>query len=124
MKSKQEILEQLDNHIGGTFVTSVPFTKFVATEGIIDLIELCECNWLIIDIALYMPEVLKKAAIKYQPTNIIFWKIKVKDKKAKLTAYYDVRQPVISYKYNYTNFPLDELDIWVMHDTIMLKSEY
>lgn len=82
------------------------------TDGVKFLAEKAQAYWLIDAIASYQ----KESEIVHNPMlrDMQFWKLSVKDKKATLTCVEDSGlDPVITQEIEYTDFPLEEVDIWV-----------
>ena len=57
------------------------------------------------------------------------WRLEVKDNQAVLTMKQDSGRPIeVEQKIPYTNFPLDEMDMWLIDDgtnvVLILPSEY
>ncbi len=104
----------------------------VYTEGVQYLAEQGEAFWLIDSIALYIgSHRFNAAAAQDDRINLMhFWKLAVnEDRTANLEARADSPdEPFITEDIPWTDFPLDEADIWACHDgdhwTLMLPSEY
>lgn len=119
MKSKQEILNLMKYAIGTEYYHKFsPIAGFpVATDGIIALAEAAECFWLLDAIGSY--QINKKLNPKFQ-----IWKLEVnqENSSAVLRGYND-KDLIIEQKIPYTDFPLDEINIYVINDVILLPSE-
>jgi len=102
--------------------------KNVLTDGMNKFVELCECNWLLTDIDAYFLTNHKNIS----EGDNRFWlaKIKVdKNKKAVLTIKEDTGiKPIITQKYDYTTFPLDEFEFYIIKQedywVYLLPGEY
>ena len=113
----QTILNNNMNMATGTqgYTRFSPFApNHVLTDGVLRLCEDADCFWLVEAIASHHHKIAKdQEMIRFQP-----WKLKVKDNKATLTCLkdnYETDKQDIFIKQNipYTDFPLDEVDIWV-----------
>ena len=109
------------------------FRAAVYTEGVQFLAEKGECYWLLDDIVSHLasPAFNRAAAKDDRIRDMHFWKLKVaKDESAKLTARADDGvKPFVSQDIPYTDFPLDEQDVWAQRNefgsfTLMLPGEY
>ncbi|MCA9071158.1 MAG: hypothetical protein KDA84_19655 [Planctomycetaceae bacterium] len=115
-----------------TFYRHVFNRAVVYTEGVKFLAEQAKAHWLIDSIALLIgSHRFNAAAAKDERIGLIhFWKLAVgNNQTAKLEARADSPdEPFISENIFWTDFPLDEADIWAAHDgdhwTLMLPSEY
>ncbi len=119
-KTEQEIKAELSQFTGteGYHYNALFGNKFVYTDGIKRLIELCECYWLLTDIFSYR-----------RLEDFQLWTLKVEDSKAILTMKEDSDLPnIVTKKYSFTDFPLDEIGLYAQYDgervVLMLKSEY
>jgi hypothetical protein len=86
--------------------------RLVYTDGVQYLAEEGKAYWLLDAIASYQAD----PRIKNNPmlSNIQFWKLEVRDNKGVLTCIEDLgRKPVIVQNIEYTDFPLDEIEVWV-----------
>jgi hypothetical protein len=94
------------------------YTGIKFTDGIKFLAEKLNCFWFLDIIASYQHK------LKNIPFQI--WKIMVnKDKTAMVTMKEDTGQPnIISQELKYTDFPLDEYEVYCIDGVILLKSEY
>lgn len=89
------------------------------TDGVKFLME-NGAAWLVTDISSYQADV-KIKAIPFQ-----LWILKVNDDKtAVLTMHEDSNLPnLVEQKYNYTDFPLKELKLYLIDGVLLLTSEY
>ena len=120
MKSVMEIRNILD-HATGTerYHKFSPFKKFpVATDGVIELANAAECFWLLDIIG--NKQINKKLDPAFQ-----VWKLNVNLEIGswKLCGYNDTVL-IETIKGHYTNFPLEEIVLWVMDGVLLLPSEY
>ena len=130
MKTIQEIRNIL-NHANGTekyHRVSTIRNAPIATNGVVALAEAAECFWLLDAIISYSND-------KRIPNpNFQVWKLtltKDDDKKdAVLESLNDNKKVVIRQNIEFTDFPLDEITLWVVGgepqglNVIMLPSEY
>jgi len=120
MLNTKSILNQLSNNIGTEHYYKIMFSSIVYTDGIKELIGLCNCYWLISDTAI---EITHNKALQKQ---FLILNIKVnKDKSAIVTLKEDSNKPLLYAKrYSYTDFPLSEYEFYIIDDVMLLKSEY
>ena len=104
-------------------VIYTPGVKFVAESG--------GAYWLIDEIALAIAwgEILKAGETDPRILELHFWRLEVKYDSAKLTARADSDVPPFFTKnIPFTDFPLDQIDIWAAFDgqhwTLYLPSEH
>ena len=104
----------------------------IYTEGVRYLAEHGKAFWLIDAIASHLgsQELLEAADLDTRIGLMHFWNLAVKpDHSATLKAIADSgEQPFIQQEIPFTNFPLDEVDIWAKNDacqwTLLLPSEH
>jgi len=93
----------------------------IITSGVFALAEAAECSWLIDAIISYHGD-------ERLDPNFQAWKLTVADENGVLEALDDDKNVVISQEIEYTDFPLDEINFWVVkgegHNVMMLPSEY
>lgn len=86
--------------------------SLVFTEGVKYLADKAGAYWLIDAIASHQPTARKNEMLR----GIQFWRLSVNDSKAVLTCVEDSdRKPVITQNIEFTDFPLKEVEIWVVH---------
>jgi hypothetical protein len=83
--------------------------RLVCTDGVAWLAENAGAYWLIDAIASYQPQCAKDAALR----GIQFWTLKVVDKSAVLSCERDEGDVAITQEIGRTDFPLDEVKLWV-----------
>ncbi len=100
-----------------------PGVRYVAEKG--------KAYWLIDAIASYFgsPEMQAAQRHDYRLREMQFWRLKVIDKSAVLVAEADSGEtPFIQQEIEYTDFPLEQIDIWAafdgLHWTLYLPSEH
>lgn len=125
--SKTMTPAEIESYLAGFYGTENYYKYMfgvILTDGAKAMAEACEAFWLLDAIASHQP-VARKACDGMQ-----FWKFK---KHATgggvLTCVKDSgMDPCVTQEIEFTDFPLDEIDIWVGEDprgpVIMLKSEY
>jgi len=88
------------------------------TDGVKYLADTCGSHWLLDDIAIsqYSP--------KAQKEDFQVWVLKVDDSKATLVCEDGNGHKVYSKKIEFTDFPYPEVTIWMVDNTMLLKSEY
>ena len=123
---KEEILKELEGYTGSENFTRDTFNKCVYTDGFKRFMELCECYWLFSDSAILM---MSNENGKF--TDEGFVAITIKRTKDKAEVIFDDGNGNVLHtqKYDYTNFPMDEYEVWACRNeldsyTFMLKSEY
>lgn len=120
MKSKEEILDVI-NHSNCTeaYHKFSSFPSFpVATDGVIALANAAECFWLLDVIGSYQTDK------RFRPAFQI-WKLEVnhKDDSAVVHGFNDT-ELIVSRDVPFTDFPLEELKLYLIDGVILLPSEY
>lgn len=95
-------------------------SRMVLTDGAKSLAEEAGAYWLMDAIASHQPKALRDPKLQ----EIQFWKLKAKDGKAVLTCERDTDDVAITQRIAFTDFPMDEVKLWVQNGVIMLPSEY
>ena len=120
MKSKDEMLEII-NHFccSEAYHKFSPFTFFpVATDGVIALAEAAECYWLLDVIGSYQTD--KKLDPEFQ-----VWKMEVNlEECSAVVKGYNDTELIITQDIPFTDFPLDEVKLYLIGGVILLPSEY
>ncbi|MAU70612.1 DUF6876 family protein [Cytophaga sp. FL35] len=126
MKAKaDEIMEQLSQFIGTEGFYRLPLFKTRYTDGIKYLSEVAECFWLITDASI-MAKSLRTCS---EFVTIDFKRLSETERmnleyEAEV-IYSDGNNNVLGkQEYLFTDFPLDELRLFFVNDTLMLPSEY
>ena len=109
-----------------------PFNrKVIYTPGVKYLAEKAEAYWLMDDIASYYGSKQMIEAMNRDPRlrSLQFWRLDVAGNSAVLIAFADVgEEPFIRQEIQYTDFPLDYVEIWAGFDgqvwTLYLPSEH
>lgn len=114
---KEELKAEL-NHFTGTEHYYKNFTGLLYTDGVKFLAEAVGCYWLIDLVGSY----------QYKLKNIGFqlWELKVnKDKTAVVTMKEDTNTPIlVKQELQYTDFPLNEIELYCIGGILILPSEY
>jgi len=103
------------NQCIGTTQYFIHWTKTLKyTDGIKFLADNAGAYWLIDAIASYQ---------RKEPFQL--WELKVNDSKAVLTMKEDTNEPVlVKQEITYTDFPLDEITLYLIDGILLLTSEY
>ena len=107
-----EIKNQLAQCTGTTKYHRInPFyRKTVLSDGVATMADICKADWLASDICMYATELAKKHEdARYFQT----WELTVKDGKGVLVGGDGNGKVYESHEYSYTDFPLDEITLWV-----------
>ena len=122
MKTQAEILDGLKNFYGteNYYKYRLFNIEIVLTDGVKWLCENAGCYWLMDAILSYQKKCRKDDMLK----GMQFWKLTVKDKSAVLICERDKDNVAIQQKIEYTDFPLQEISIWVQNGVALLPSEY
>ena len=88
---------------------------FQYTDGVKFLHESCDCYWLLVAISSHK---------RIEPFQV--WELKVEsDKSAVLTMREDSNEPIlVEQEIEYTDFPLEEIKLWLIDGILILPSEY
>lgn len=105
--------------------------RVIYTPGVQYLAEKAGAYWLIDAIASYIgsPQLNEAVQQDERLASLQFWRLDVQDGKAELTCRADAEiDPVILQEIEYTDFPLDHIDVWAGFDgrywTLYLPSEH
>lgn len=115
MLSYQEIKAGLAHCTGTEQCWKNHLLSFRYTDGVKFLHESCDAYWLLIAISSYH---------RKEPFQV--WELKVnKDHTATLTMKEDSNQPnIVEQDISYTDFPLEEMTLWLIDGILLLPSEY
>ncbi|MDL2232138.1 hypothetical protein LJC63_00975 [Ruminococcaceae bacterium OttesenSCG-928-L11] len=120
MKSEQEILEII-HHSNCTeaYHEFSPFPRFpVATDGVIALAEAAECYWLLDIIGSYQTD--ERIDQSFQ-----MWTLEVNlEAGSGVVRGYNDTDLIITQEIPFTDFPLEEVELYLMDGIILLPSEY
>ncbi len=120
-----EIKERLQYFTGTEMFYSLPLIRTLFTDGLKYLTEVAECFWLITDAS-----VIAKSLMNRSEFITVDFKRLSEDRQDFIgyeaeIIYSDGNDNVLeTHRYNATDFPLDELRLFFVNDTLMLPSEY
>lgn len=120
-----EIREQLQYFYGTEMFYQIPLLKTRYTDGVKYLSEVAECFWLITDASVMAKSLMGRSEFitidfKRLPDN----KQEISDYEAEI-IYSDGNNNILEKQgYHVTDFPLNELRLFFVNDTLMLPSEY
>ena len=98
------------------------FQKYTYTEGVKFLCENAGCYWLLDKILIHQ---LFTHPLKDLDLDRQFWTLTVaEDNAGILTCYRDSDEPVFSEELSFTDFPLEEISLWLLNNVLLLPSEY
>lgn len=120
MKSKQEILDIINQaHGSDAYHKFSPISSFpIATDGAIALAETAGCFWLLDIIGSYQTD--KKLDPSFQ-----VWKLEVNlEESSAVVRGYNDTELMITQDIPFTDFPLEEVKLYLMDGIILLPSEY
>jgi len=114
-----EIKKTLKTFIGTDAYHQTVLPNVNCTDGVHYVRSACDAFWLVDAIASYQPEFREKAGFQV-------WTLKVNDeRKGVLTMKEDSDKPdIIKQEFDYTDFPLDKMEMWCIDGIILLPSEY
>ena len=117
---QKQIIEELSLNCGTEQYHKIPFSSFVYTDGINNLIDKCKCWWLISDFGILLE------CEKNLNKDFLVLTIEVnKDKTAVITLKEDSDlKPIYSKKLDYTNFPLSKFEFYIINKVMLLTNEY
>lgn len=121
----RQIKERIQHFNGSLVLYQIPIIGTKFTEGIKYLAEAGECYWLVTDTSVIAKSLMDKSRF----ISIDFKKFTQEEKtimgyEAKID-YSDGNGLIFeTQKYHLTDFPLDEIRLFFVDDTLMLPSEY
>ena len=120
MIDKIKLQTELKNFTGSEQVFYNPlFRKFRYTEGVKYLAQEANCYWLLD----YIFSNQHSKTLQQTPFQV--WSLKVaKDNTATITVEDGNKNQVKSFKLEFTDFPLEQIDLWFIEGTLILPSEY
>jgi hypothetical protein len=121
----REIKERIQHFNGSLVLYQIPLIRTKFTEGIRYLAQAGECFWLVTDTSVIAKSLMDKSRF----IAIDFRKLNEEEKDimgyAAKIDYSDGNGDIFeTQKYHLTDFPLDELRLFFVEDTLMLPSEY
>ena len=120
LKSRKDILDITDNaHCSESYHKFSPIPGFpVATDGVIALASAAGCFWLLDIVGSYQTN--KKLDPEFQ-----VWKLEVDCENCNgVIRGYNDTDLIITQKIPWTDFPLDEVKLYLIDGIILLPSEY
>lgn len=112
--TKGQIEKALAHYYGTENWWKNDMLHFTYTDGVKAMWEMCEAYWLLIAIASYN---------RHEPFQI--WELKRTGSKAVLTMVEDAGRPeLVRQEIEFTDFPLDEIKLWLVDGVLLLPSEY
>lgn len=117
MLPKEEIESNLPQFTGTDgYYKIAPFSKLVISDGVKYLADSCDCYWLL----MILVSVQNMKEIRGQEMQVL--KFALKDK---LVRVEDGNGKLLyKQKIGYTDFPLDEITVWLQNGVIYLPSEH
>ena len=124
IKSK-EIIEGLQHFHGSEMCYQIPLLKTRFTEGLKYLAETAGCYWLITDASVIAKSLLDRSRfITIDFKRLSEEKQDYSGYEAEL-VYSDGNDNILeTHRYNVTDFPLEELRLYFVDNTLMLPNEY
>ena len=101
-----------------TFYSSSLYRGYVYTEGVKHLAGEAEAYWLIDYILSYQLD----PNLTEQPFQV--WKMTVQDNSATISVEDGNDKNIATFSIAYTDFPLEEITLWLIDKTLLLPSEY
>lgn len=116
--NKDKLLKELSKFTGTQKYYKSTFGRLKLTDGIDFLRNEANCYWLI--------DIIESYQDKLRNTPFQIWTLKVNpDKSAVVACKEDTGQPnLIEQKLEYTDFPLDEIEVYCIDGVVLLPSEY
>jgi hypothetical protein len=90
------------------------------TDGVKYLADKAGAFWLLDIIASHQPKAMQDPML----ADMQFWTLKVKDGAGVVTCERDTDDVAITQEVDFTDFPLDEIKLYVTNGVILLPSEY
>ncbi|MCK0135305.1 DUF6876 family protein [Arenibacter sp. S6351L] len=121
----RQIKDRIQHFNGSLVLYQIPLIRTKFTEGIKYLAQAGECFWLVTDTSVIAKSLMDKSRF----ITIDFRKLTEKEKNvmgyAAKIDYSDGNGHIFeTQKYHLTDFPLDEIRLFFVDDTLMLPSEY
>lgn len=104
-----------------TFTGTENYYKYIGglllTEGVKFMAEECGAFWLL--------DILASYQIKFKNIPFQIWNLRKDGDKAKVTLKEDSNCPILAeQEIEYTDFPLEEIELWLINGVVLLPSEY
>jgi len=114
MMTKDQIEINLRQYCGTEQYWTNDVLCFSYTDGVKEMWEMCEAYWLLTTISSYR-----------RKEQFQIWELKKTGTSAVLTMKEDSDEPVlVRQKIEYTDFPLDEIKLYLIDGVLLLTSEY
>ena len=118
MKTAKEIKENLPYFTGTEYYYRYYF-GIKLTDGVKYLADSCECYWLLDLVASYQIE----PKIKKEEFQV--YKLRVKEDKSATIEVSDGNKNILAtQEIEFTDFPLEKIEIWLINNVVLLPSEY
>lgn len=126
MKDKvNEIKDALQQFSGTTMFHLMPTVKGRFTDGLKYLCEVASCYWLVSDASIVCDSLMSKSYFVTVDFKRLSKEEQDKENYEAIIYYGDGTDNILqSQKYSMTDFPLDELRLFYVDNTLMLPSEY
>ena len=116
-----EIRNSLEQFTGSELFHTHWLRRFVYTDGVEYLAEKCGAYWLLDAIASWQPEAMKDGALR----EFQFWRLAVKpDHTAVLYCERDTNNVAFKQNIPFTDFPFEEIKLYLANGVLLLPSEY
>lgn len=110
--------EELNNFTGTENYYHNLIGNFNYTDGIKYIADKAQAYWLLDAIGSY------QLSDKVRMIPFQVWKLSVKNNKAILSMSDDNKNLIISQNISYTDFPLEEIEVWLIDKVLILPGEY
>mgnify|MGYP000256472607 CR=1 FL=1 len=117
--------ENLQQFCGAEQFFQLPFIKTQFTDGVHYLAQKAACFWLITDASVFAKSLMDKSHF----ITIDFKRLSEAERTQKgceaIISYGDGNENILeTHRYSVSDFPLDELRLYFVNNTLMLPSEY
>ena len=120
-----EILEGLQHFHGSEMYYQIPLIRTRFTNGLQYLAQVAECFWLITDTSVIAKSLLDRSYFITIDFKRLSKEEQVSTGYEAEIIYSDGNGTILeTHRYHVTDFPLDELRLYFVDDTLMLPSEY
>ena len=120
-----KIKEELQHFSGTEMFFLIPTAKCRFTDGLKYLAEVGKCYWLITDTSLFANSLIDKSYFITIDFKRLSDENQIKEGCEAVIIYSDGNDNILKkQKYYSTDFPLDELRLFFVDNTLMLPSEY
>ena len=112
-----QIMEGLKHFNGSELFYQTPLIRTRYTNGLKYLANVADCYWLITDISVIAKSLIDFKRLSEEDQDFSGYEAEI--------TYSDGNGTIFeTYRYNFTDFPLDELRLFFVDGTLMLPSEY